>query len=99
MEAIFYALPCSENDDDYDYEEDICLTSDDSVNPEAECIFPFKYNNYTYHGCPLDPEDKTKRWCSTKTDENGEHIDGEDAWGYCTSGCTPEIFSGTFSFI
>jgi len=42
-------------------------------------------------GCPLDPVDKSKRWCSTKTDENGVHIGGGGSWGYCTEECPPEI--------
>ena len=70
----------------------------DSKDPEKECVFPFTHveedGNFTYHGCPTDPEDKTRRWCSTKTDENGVHINGIDAWGYCTPGCNPEIFEG-----
>ena len=83
---------------EYDYEEgeDACLTSKDSRAPEAECIFPFTYNNFTYTGCPTDPVDQTKRWCSTKTDINGVHIVGNSTWGYCTSGCKPEVFLGNF---
>ena len=86
--------------DDYDdlWEEEVCLTSSDSVDPEKECVFPFTYNNFTYHGCPRDPKDKTRRWCSTKTDDNGVHIDNNDTWGYCTSSCYPEIFPGKIIF-
>jgi len=86
------ANPQSEDDyHEYDY-EDVCLTSADSEDPEKECVFPFTFNNFTYHGCPTDPIDEKKRWCSTKTDENGVHITGTGTWGYCTSGCHPEIF-------
>jgi len=77
---------------DYEEGEDACLTSKDSKAPETECIFPFTYNNFTYTGCPTDPVDQTKRWCSTKTDKNGVHIVGNSTWGYCTSGCKPEVF-------
>ena len=82
---------------EYDYEEEaVCLTSSDSMDPEKECVFPFTANGTTYHGCPMDfTGDKTKRWCSTKTDENGEHIAGINAWGYCTKGCKLEISPGT----
>jgi len=80
-----------EIEDEYE-EEDACLTSADSEDPEKECIFPFTFNNFTYNGCPTDPLDDTKRWCSTKTDENGVHITGDGTWGYCTLGCKPEIF-------
>ena len=83
-----------EYEDEYE-EEDVCLTSADSEDPGKECIFPFTFNNFTYHGCPTDPVDKSKRWCSTKTDENGNHITGDANWGHCTPGCKPEIFPGT----
>jgi len=69
-----------------DLGDDVCLTS-----AEQECVFPFTYNNFTFNGCPTDLKDKTKRWCSVKTDENGVHIAGNETWGYCTSGCRPEI--------
>jgi len=78
-------------DDEFDELEDVCLTSVHSKDPEKECIFPFNHDNLTYYGCPIDPEDKTKRWCSTKTDENGVHISGDGAWGYCTPGCKAHI--------
>ena len=65
----------------------ICLTTYDSDDPEKECIFPFKHDNITYNGCPIDPIDETKRWCSTLTDDNGDHVNGN--WGYCESNCKP----------
>ena len=73
-----------EYDDEYE-EQDVCLTTSDSEAPEQECIFPFTFNNFTYYGCPTDPNDESKRWCSTKTDENGVHIPGQ--WGYCSDHC------------
>ena len=63
----------------------------DSDDPEKECVFPFTHDNVTYYGCPVDPIDETKRWCSTKTDENGLHIANKGAWGYCTSDCKAAI--------
>jgi len=97
--CLVFGIPSPvEIEDDYEYDqgETLCLTSKDSKDPEKECVFPFTHveedGNFTYHGCPTDPQDKTRRWCSTKTDENGVHINGIDAWGYCTPGCNPEIF-------
>merc|ERR1712180_308761 len=89
--SLVLAIPQPE-DEYYDYGEDVCLTSADSEDPEKECIFPFTFNNFTYYGCPTDPNDESKRWCSTSTDENGVHVTGDGTWGYCTSGCNPEIF-------
>lgn len=88
-------------DDEYADEyadEEVCLTSKDSVASEKNCVFPFTFNNFTYYGCPTDftDETKTKRWCSTKVDETGKHIPGGDDWGYCTKGCPTEIFPDEF---
>ena len=90
--------PRPEDEDEYE-EENACLTSADSEDPEKECIFPFTFNNFTYNGCPTDPVDETKRWCSTKTDENGIHITGNTTWGYCTPGCHPEVFPGNVFYL
>ena len=86
-------------DDEYADEyadEEVCLTSKDSVASEKNCVFPFTFNNFTYNGCPTDPTDETqtKRWCQTKIDATGNPITGGDNWGYCTKGCAPEIFPG-----
>jgi len=90
--SVVIGKPNTESEE-YDYgEENVCITSVDSSAPETECIFPFTFNNFTYNGCPTDPFDETKRWCSTKTDENGNHVTGDGTWGYCTPGCKPEIF-------
>ena len=89
--CLVAAIPRPQEDD---YEEELCLTAKDSLDPEKECVFPFTHNNITYNGCPTDPDDETKRWCSTKTDENGVHV--KESWGYCTKGCKPEITPGKF---
>ena len=85
--------PQDEYVDEY-ADDEVCLTTKDSPASEKECVFPFTFNNFTYNGCPTDPTDetKTKRWCSTKVDETGNHI--TDNWGYCIKGCNPDIFPG-----
>jgi len=89
--CLVVGIPSPQVEED-EYEDDkVCLTSVDSKDPETECILPFTHDNITYYGCPTDPEDATRRWCSTKTDKNGVHIPNENAWGYCTPGCKPEI--------
>jgi hypothetical protein len=87
-------LPSPQDDYDEYADGEVCLTSKDSKASEKECVFPFTFNNFTYNGCPTDPTDetKTKRWCSTGG--TGNPITGGDNWGYCTEGCTPEIFPG-----
>jgi len=87
------AVPTPQDEDDV--EEDVCLTASDSKDPGNECVFPFKHDDITYFGCPIDPEDATRRWCSTKTDENDVHVKG--SFGYCTKGCKPEISADELS--
>ena len=50
--------------------------------PNLPCVFPFEFEGTTYHSCSW--EDGT-RWCSTKVDENGQHLKGN--WGNCESNC------------
>ena len=38
-------------------------------------------------GCPIDHEDNSKRWCSTKVDSNGNHIANQNEFGYCADDC------------
>ena len=79
------------------------------------CIFPFTFNGVTYNGCPtfrdtLDIKIKSlmiipdsylnRRWCSTKVDKNGNHMNGnqifnpegnfrldDNYWGVCDRSC------------
>ena len=55
-----------------------CLTISGAVTGK-KCIFPFRYNGILHHLCTKDDHDKL--WCSTLTDENGDHVDGQ--WGNC----------------
>jgi hypothetical protein len=52
-----------------------------------KCVFPFTYNNVVHFGCPVDPEDSSKRWCSTRVDGNGNHVAGQGVYGDCSQGC------------
>jgi len=65
---------------------DLCQTKS-GPSPNQPCIFPFTWNGKTYNGCPIDPEDSSERWCSTKVDSNGNHITGQGNWGHCNSKC------------
>jgi hypothetical protein len=38
-----------------------CLTVG-GPDPNKPCVFPFKHNGQTYFGCPVDPDDASKRW-------------------------------------
>ena len=42
---------------------------------------------YYFVGCPVDPDDRTKYWCSTKVDSSGNHIVGQGEYGDCSEKC------------
>ncbi len=63
-------------------------------NPNADCVFPFNYKGRQYNGCPVDPDDSSKRWCSTKVDSDGNHVGGQGQYGHCGRGC-PSDTNGT----
>ena len=56
-------------------------------NPGKPCIFPFKHNGKTFNGCDIDPDDRSKTWCSTKVDSRGNHITGQGEYGHCGNNC------------
>ena len=68
----------------------VCLVDCRTVSgpsPFARCVFPFKHDGNLYWGCPVDPDDSRKRWCSTMVDRNGHHISGRNEYGHCDVNC------------
>ena len=53
----------------------------------AACIFPFTYGGVSYNYCPVDPDEPSKRWCSTKVDASGTHVTGTGEYGHCGPDC------------
>ena len=64
-------------------------------SPNTACIFPFVHEGKSYFGCPIDPDDSSKRWCSTQVDSNGNHVIGGGHYGECGSSC-PVHSDGSF---
>lgn len=65
------------------------------------CQFPFTYKGKLYFDCPPDPVEEGEFWCSTKTDQNGNHITGKGYFGLCDSNCPrhkEKSYSGTIFF-
>ena len=62
--------------------ESNCMTIGGNF-PNKPCIFPFKFDGSTYYNCKH--EDDSPSWCSTKVDENGNHVKGN--WGDCGPFC------------
>eukprot|EP00931_Biecheleriopsis_adriatica_P019530 TRINITY_DN13283_c0_g1_i2.p1 TRINITY_DN13283_c0_g1~~TRINITY_DN13283_c0_g1_i2.p1 ORF type:complete len:423 (-),score=46.55 TRINITY_DN13283_c0_g1_i2:140-1408(-) len=68
-----------------------CTTAGTSgVGPGIECVLPFKYGGATYSSCTRF--DAVSPWCSTQTDGDGNHINGQ--WGYCSSSCPTSADAG-----
>ena len=69
-----------------------CLTTSDSPDKNTKCILPFKFNGVLRQGCITDTDPDGRHWCSTKVDENLEHIRFPNGyWGYCDKSCPPLI--------
>ena len=86
------------------------ITNMKGPKKNTSCVLPFTFEGVTYEecGCLLpfngtyQRECKNRRhpnatfWCSTKVDENGEHVTGDDNYGYCDRNC--EKSSGSIKF-
>ena len=59
-------------------------------NPNQKCVLPFKHDGVTYTRCPVDPQDDSKHWCSTRVDRNGVHVPNVRQWGHCGPNCPLE---------
>ena len=62
-------------------------------DPNALCIFPFRYRGKTYDTCITIGITNNQAWCATKVDNLGNYVRGK--WGNCGQGCPfPEIEDG-----
>ena len=52
------------------------------------CVFPFIFRGGTFNECTREGDTSGKLWCSTKTDESGQHV--KKNWAYCDKGCDLE---------
>jgi len=62
-------------------------TTNGGGDSNARCVFPFTYKDRVYRGCILVDADDGIPWCSTLTDNNGQHVGGQGKWGHCPSSC------------
>ena len=56
------------------------------------CIFPFVFGEMTYNACTreVSPAINGDPWCSTKVDDDGQHISRQGNWGRCSQACPVE---------
>ena len=66
----------------------VCKTvSGPQVN--KPCVLPFTHDGRTHKKCPVDPDDPSKFWCSTKIDIRGNHVVGQHEYGHCSTQSCP----------
>ena len=54
-----------------------CIVNDQKTKSEKPCSFPFIINDKIYYGCTTDFSESENLACSTKTNSDNEHIEGE----------------------
>merc|ERR1711971_1177742 len=62
----------------------------------AACAFPFTFSGTTYFSCTewiYGGENQGSKWCSTKVDAEGVHVNGEGNYGFCGSDCNIDTVS------
>ena len=64
-----------------------CKKTVKGPDPNKPCVLPFTFQNTTYEECTNRVDPKRRFWCSTKTDEDGNHVVGGGHWGYCNPEC------------
>lgn len=65
-----------------------CHVTISGPDPGKPCALPFIFQGINYQDCTTDVDLDGRFWCSTKTDARGQHIAGQDNWGYCNSNCS-----------
>jgi len=59
-----------------------------------ECVFPFEWAGKRFTSCAqwtFGGIHQGKLWCSTKTDSQDRHINGQGNFGFCSSSCNDRI--------
>merc|ERR1711936_655353 len=70
-----------------------CLTVS-GPDTGSSCVFPFTFNGVTYVTCAdwiYGGSNQGEKWCSTKVDAAGQHVNGEGKYGFCSSDCNPNV--------
>ena len=58
-----------------------------STEDGRECQLPFTFRGTVYTECPREHDQEGRLWCSTRTDERGEHVQSGGHWGHCQESC------------
>jgi len=63
------------------------------------CKFPFIYRGKTYNSCAdwvWGGRNHGEKWCSTRTNRRGRHVNGRGFYGICGNCQGPLLFGGSF---
>jgi len=63
------------------------LTTSEGPKRRTECKIPWKFNGKIINGCTTETDPDGRWWCSTKIDDQLEHVGGGGNWGYCSLDC------------
>ena len=58
-----------------------------STEDGRECQLPFTFRGTVYTECTREHDQEGRLWCSTRTDERGEHVQSGGHWGHCQESC------------
>lgn len=64
----------------------VCTTEDG-----RPCQLPFTFRGSLYSGCTRDHDQEDRLWCSTKTDQAGNHVQAGGHWGHCSDSCQVDL--------
>merc|ERR1711874_892019 len=53
--------------------------------------FSFKELDQRIPNTCATKEGQGQKWCSTKVDSSGVHVNGEGKYGFCSSDCNPSV--------
>merc|ERR1712177_176967 len=71
--------------------EEVCTTTTVSgPDTGSQCVFPFTFSGVTHQSCAdwiYGGVNAGSKWCSTKVDADGVHVNGEGNYGFCGSQC------------
>ena len=73
-----------------------CVTTS-GPQQNVPCVFPFTYEGISFPACVNYKGPMDQYWCSTKTNTDGTHIEGQR--GNCGEQCPKLIYGKTWSLL
>ena len=71
---------------------EICSVIEKRGKDFKPCTFPFIYEEVKYYNCTVVNDPDGKPWCSTKVDDDGNHVQSGGYWGHCGQDCKDKVF-------